>query len=264
MKLIAVTGMHRSGTSLLAGVVQILGVGFGRDDALLPATTDNPKGYFENERIVQFGDALLGHLGGWWHVPPVLDEDWAYQWELEPFRVWGAQLVADHLSDAPTSGFKDPRVSLLLPFWRTVAVIDRTVQSLRHPVAVAGSLGTRDGFAAEHSAYLWLRYVTAASHHDAERLDVFYDDWFDHPRSTAQRVAAVLGVEDVDSDTMRRIVKFVAPDLRRQSTDDPTARRRGPWMARAVDLYDAMRTGSASEHDIAMAFEEVSRASAPT
>jgi hypothetical protein len=260
---IAVTGMHRSGTSLLAGVVQLLGVGFGRDEALLPATVDNPKGYFENERIVQFDDAFLGHLGGWWHVPPELAGDWAYEWEMEPFRVWAAQLVADHLSSAPVNGFKDPRVSLLLPFWRTVVDVERTIHSVRHPEAVAASLRVRDGFGDEHSAFLWLRYVLGAVHHDPGRLDVFYDDWFQDPAALADRVSRHLGLGRVLPATLDRIEGFVSPGLRRQDGGEGSTAARGELMHHAVELFERLRAGDIAAEELAALHERFTVTRAP-
>ena len=52
-----VAGMHRSGTSSLAGLYALMGADIGK--SVMPAAPDNPKGFFENERIV------LAHTRGW-------------------------------------------------------------------------------------------------------------------------------------------------------------------------------------------------------
>src|SRR5262249_1740037 len=70
---IVVLGMHRSGTSALAGMLHHLGVALG--DELMPATADNPRGYWEHRDIVAINDRLMTELGRTWHdvrpLPPM-------------------------------------------------------------------------------------------------------------------------------------------------------------------------------------------------
>lgn len=64
--LILVVGMHRSGTSLLASILQAIGVSL--PGPLIEADVHNPYGYFEHRKIVEFQEKLLIDLGRWW--PP--------------------------------------------------------------------------------------------------------------------------------------------------------------------------------------------------
>lgn len=245
--MIVISGMHRSGTSLLARAVNLLGVDLGPERYLLPPTADNPVGYWEDNRIVQLDDQLLGFLDGWWHQPPTLDENWQYDWHLEPFRVWAAQLVADRLDAGVPTGFKDPRLSLLLPFWRTVVDVDCTVVGVRHPVEVCASLAARDGFSTEWSAYLWLRYTASAVVSDPEALIVRYDDWFNDSAATAAAIAAHLGFESVAASTLDEIAVTCDPALRRSTSVDvskPDLQDR--LLARATALFQCLPTGPAA------------------
>src|SRR5262245_1322694 len=61
---IFVLGMHRSGTSLFAGVLGLLGAGLPKN--LLPANSWNPKGYFEPLDIVNLHEEMLSALGSSW------------------------------------------------------------------------------------------------------------------------------------------------------------------------------------------------------
>ena len=88
---VCVTGMHRSGTSFVAGALGLMGVGLGRADRMLKPGPDNPKGYFEIQEIVQLDDELLAHLGGAWDQPPVLDPGWEREPALAPFRERGTR-----------------------------------------------------------------------------------------------------------------------------------------------------------------------------
>jgi hypothetical protein len=240
MTIVCVTGMHRSGTSLLARVVNLLGVDLGPERHLLPPTEDNPDGYWEDNRFVQLDDQLLGFLGGWWHEPPVLEPDWEYEWRLEPFRVWGAQLVAARADDAGPTGIKDPRLSLLLPFWRTVVDVDRTVLGVRDPREVIQSLARRDALAPSSSAYLWLRYTAAAIVNDPEAVAVRYDDCFTDLDTVVDTVGAHLGLTATNAQRAA-IAAFCSPSLRRSRAFDG-ADDTG-LVGRADALFAALRTG---------------------
>jgi len=57
---IIVLGMHRSGTSALTGCLNILGVNLGeRLERLMSAHEDNPKGYWENEKVISINEAIF-------------------------------------------------------------------------------------------------------------------------------------------------------------------------------------------------------------
>src|ERR1700721_285115 len=61
---ILVLGMHRSGTSALTGMLHHLGVALG--ERLMPATGDNPRGYWEHTDIVDVHQKILVALGSSW------------------------------------------------------------------------------------------------------------------------------------------------------------------------------------------------------
>lgn len=245
MTVVAIAGMHRSGTSLLARAVNLLGVDLGPDRHLLPPTDDNPVGYWEDNRIVQLDDQLLGFLDGWWHRPPPLPEEWQYDWRLEPFRVWGAQIMADRADTTGPWGFKDPRLSLLLPFWRTVVDIDRTITGVRHPVEVCASVERRDGFSTEWAAHLWLRYTASAVVADPDGLVVRYGDWFADLDATAGAVADHLGLGPVSGPVRAAIAEHCDPALRRNRAADAVPEV--PLLSRAIELWEALRTGPAAD-----------------
>ena len=58
-----VMGMHRSGTSLTARLLNLMGVYFGPEDALMEADRFNPKGYWERKDVYQLNKTILQHAG---------------------------------------------------------------------------------------------------------------------------------------------------------------------------------------------------------
>jgi hypothetical protein len=196
--------MHRSGTSFVAGALGQLGVSLGRPDRMLKPGPDNPKGYFEIKELQQLDDELLAHLGGAWDQPPVLDPGWELDAALAPYRERAGVILDDAFGSAaeraPVIAWKDPRLSLLLPFWRTVMPIATTVVVVRDPVEVVASLALR-GYAVgpAQAASLWLRYVFAATAADPGHLLVRHTDLFDDLPGTVRRLTAHLDLPAPDA-----------------------------------------------------------------
>ena len=145
VRAVCVTGMHRSGTSFVAGALRFLGVSLGDPERMLRPGPDNPRGYFEVQSIMQLDDELLAHLGGAWDQPPVLDPGWEHDARPRRRSARGPRRSSTTPSGRraqrpPVIAWKDPRLSLLLPFWRTVTPIATTIVVVRDPVEVAASL----------------------------------------------------------------------------------------------------------------------------
>ncbi len=66
--------MHRSGTSALARVINLLGADLGKN--LVPADEDNQKGYWEHEEILHIHERLLKELGYVWDDIRPLPDNW--------------------------------------------------------------------------------------------------------------------------------------------------------------------------------------------
>lgn len=240
-RLVCITGMHRSGTSLAARVLNLVGVDLGPEDAMMEATEANPRGYWEAEPISELNDELLKHLGGWWKDVPPLPAGWEHDPELDGFRERAGELLDELFGGAEVGGFKDPRASLVLPFWRTVRQVDATVLVLRPVEEVCGSLHRREDFDPERSASLWIDHTVGAWLHDPSRIVVTYPGLLTDPVAAARRVARALGLPDVDEETAERIEEFRDPDLRRSAGFDAGD---GPQVRGARALYELLSDGA--------------------
>jgi len=155
--------MHRSGTSAAAGLLARLGLGTPPAEDLIPATRSNEEGHWESKRFVAFNERLLSTLGGAWTSPPDLIQGWESEAALETLRREGAEVFASVFASRPMA-LKDPRLCIVLPFWRKV--IEPPVAAVlvyRDPVEVAMSLEARDGLRPLHALALWERYLRSAS-----------------------------------------------------------------------------------------------------
>lgn len=246
---VCVTGMHRSGTSFIAGALRFLGVSLGDPTRWLKPGPDNPLGYFEVASMVYLDDELLAHLGGAWDQPPVLDPGWEHDDGLDPFRERAGEILAETFGPAPARppviAWKDPRLSLLLPFWRTVTPVATTIVVVRDPVEVVASLGVRRyAVDAAQAASLWLRYVFAAAANDPGHLVVRHTDIFEDLPGTMARLARHLGLPRPDAEVEAAVRAHLDSDLHHHDAaaaspdlDSPLlALARAVWNGGQVDL----------------------------
>jgi hypothetical protein len=115
---VVITGMHRSGTSLVASYLSRLGVRMG--DRLLEADPRNPHGYFEDADFRELNGRILvdctaeepGHRDWGWTQGERLDRE-----RLPAWRDGARALVRGRSGRPGVWGWKDPRTTLLLDFW---------------------------------------------------------------------------------------------------------------------------------------------------
>jgi hypothetical protein len=108
--------MHRSGTSLVTRIVNLLGVHLGSDTNLIEANPANAKGFWEHQLIVDLNDDLLRKLGGRPYEPPKLEAGWENASTLEIFEQQAHAIIQSDFSNVRMWGWKDPRTCLTLPF----------------------------------------------------------------------------------------------------------------------------------------------------
>jgi GT2 family glycosyltransferase/glycosyltransferase involved in cell wall biosynthesis len=236
VEIVCVTGMHRSGTSLVGGVLKLLGIDLGDEDDLLEPAADNPLGFFESRTVKELNDRVLATMGGRWDDPPPLPRGWERGPALHDVRKDAVRAVQERFRVPGTLAWKDPRLSLTLPFWETVVPISRNIIVLREPDQVAASLAIRNGFEPERSAELWLRYVSSAIAADVPAHLVAYEDFFGDLRATVEDLAAFLGVA-VDAQAEAAIAEFFTAELRHH---DEVRHSRGPSLDLAAAVHDLL------------------------
>jgi hypothetical protein len=147
-RIVAILGMHRSGTSCLTGSMQDSGLFLGECHTW---NKHNEKGNRENQKFVDLHDAILENNGGAWDSPPS-----KVIWNAEHIAT-AKSLLAAHAGE-PNFGFKDPRALLVLDGWKQLCPNIEFVGIYRHPNAVAKSLEKRSSKSREESLTLWYRY----------------------------------------------------------------------------------------------------------
>jgi hypothetical protein len=150
-RVVAVLGMHRSGTSWLAGSLQELGLEMGEVSTKDP---HNQKGNRESPVLMEIHEGVLADNGGSWKRPPGRVE-----WSAARRSALAAH-VADMNARFPGGwGFKDPRALLVLDEWRQQVPDLARAGIFRHPLAVWRSLHARsERFDQGRAVDLWRSY----------------------------------------------------------------------------------------------------------
>jgi hypothetical protein len=248
-----VLGMHRSGTSAVTQLLALAGAHL--PDNVMPGDEHNAKGYFEPWRIAVFNDQRLEADGESW------DDPFAYPYrELADEADWrrrALDLFQAEYGGARFPLLKDPRVSILLPMWRSVLEAEglaaRCVIPIRHPLAVAGSLARRDQFPTMKSVLLWTTYMLAAEagSRDLPRAFVDYDALLGDWRAEIARIEAAHGapLPKMTAKVAAAIDGFLSPELRHNSSEGDLADlgEVGRAANAAYDWFKTAATGQAPD-----------------
>lgn len=247
-KALVVLGMHRSGTSALAGCCAMLGADVPGD--LMPATEWNEKGYFESVTIRDLNDGLLERLGSDWDDFAPLSADAiaaaaADEAVLGPIR----EAVEAAFGASRLFVLKDPRICRLLPVWEAALTgldIDpRILIVFRHPYEVARSLTARDRLSTGHGVLAWLRHVLdaeVASRH-LRRVVVEYPALLADLPAGAGRLAHRLGFRwpRPPAQAAAEIAEFLSRDLRHFTADHDDPATQSQWVLAAYEAMRALR-----------------------
>lgn len=204
-KAILVVGMHRSGTSALTRVLNLLG-------ADLPMNVEGPGvgneiGHWEPKSAVQLHREMLADAGSTTNSPINFAPAWFDGRSAAVFAERIAALVGEEYGSSRFFVMKEPRATLFVPTW--IAALDRLgiephfVIPFRHPLEVARSLTARQQTVVPHSIWpaargvaLWMRYVLAAEKYTRGHrrsfvsFDALLSDW----KSELARIARQLDV----------------------------------------------------------------------
>ena len=190
---VLVVGMHRSGTSAVTGALVAAGLNSFRTDDRIDWPESNPE-HWESLSLSLFDERLLVQLEGAWDAPPDLPKGWEDSPDLPSPAERTGVLEAAYPDPGPAA-WKDPRLCLLLPYWRRV-MPDPVAAVLvwRSPTAVADSLCRRDELPLVDGLALWERYNRLAIE-GLEGLDTYvigYESVIDEPRSALPQLMSWL------------------------------------------------------------------------
>lgn len=246
---VLILGMHRSGTSLVSGVINKLGVFGGDEQALGRSGEWNPRGYWEFRALTQANNRILALLGGRWDRVAGLEDSLFVRHEQKIARI--CKELEPALKAFGQQGdwaVKDPRMCLLLPAWKSHLSKPLAVLVVRDPVEVAISLNRRNQMPLTVGIALWEVYMRSALRHShgMPRILVDYNALLQNPGQEIRSLQEKLARQGVAVSAMpEELIGFVDNSLYRSRKQDAEAA--GLLNARQAGLYDDLRKGVQQE-----------------
>lgn len=223
---VIVLGMHRSGTSTVTRLINMMGAHVGSAEELIGSNHENPKGFWERRDVIDANEALLAEAGcnwytlGQWHhndcETPAHFASQALQAQC--------QNVVNELNFYHHWVMKDPRLCHTLPFWLPLLKNPVLIIVYRYPLEIAQSLKKRNDFMFQHSLAIQ-EYATVGMLNAARKLPHFfvrYSELMEDPIYVTRRIYDFLfmrGGALLELPKDEDVVSFVEPSLYRSKTD---------------------------------------------
>jgi hypothetical protein len=178
--IVVVSGLPRSGTSMMMKMLDAGGLPLVTD-AAREADEDNPRGYFEDERVKDLGRTT--------------DRTW-----LRGCRGRGVKIISFLLLDLPDENFYK-----IIFMRRNLDEVIASQNKMLTRRGETGGSGTDDETRRRYEMHLRKVEFVLEDNPNYESLDVDYRAALDDPRHHAQRVRDFLGM-DLDVDRMAAVV----------------------------------------------------------
>lgn len=234
--IVIVLGMHRSGTSAFTGALKIAGFDLGSD--LMQANEYNIKGYFENNKIVELNDKILGYFNASWDSMFFLPEKWEKDERLKQSKLDAIQIINSEFNSENNIAIKDPRIGILLPFWKsvfeTLQIKPNYCVILRSPIEISLSLENRDHFSIQKSHILWTNYLMAIelSTRAEKRIFIDFHEFLKSPIGTLKKLSSYFKLDESfpQTEMEAEIEEFVNPKLRHHNSSSKVTSDKIPAM----------------------------------
>ncbi|MCB0346050.1 MAG: sulfotransferase [Bdellovibrionales bacterium] len=156
-----VLGTPRSGTSVVARLLTLMGAEFGPPHQSIGASSESPRGIWERRDVRRLNEKMMSLCGCSWDRVATFSRETLNATLSSEDQASAKAIIADFKHDRP-SMLKDPQFCFLLDFWLSSAANPAAVLVYRHPVAVARSLQVQNQIPLHVGIALWEHYLVAA------------------------------------------------------------------------------------------------------
>lgn len=217
---IIVLGMHRSGTSAITRLINMMGADLGPAHLIGEPAVDNEKGFWERTDVSRLNDQLLAGLDCTWDEIAGFAPEQLAEGLTDELRQQIQRIIFQMDTRRPWV-LKDPRLCLTLPVWRPLMEVPVCVLPHRSPLEVARSLQARNGLSLTQGIALWERYTLGALAASAglPRFVVSYARLIEDPETVVRELYQALCAAEVGGlrlPSQREIHAFVEGRLRHQ------------------------------------------------
>ena len=243
-----IAGMHRSGTSALARMMNLYG--FEIPGELDTNTHHNATGHWEPVAFVSLNTHILKELGADWcalRLPETSTLDGLSTKTRAALTAYATESFSLH----DTIVIKDPRVCYTLPLWLD-EVTQRGDTALvllpyRHPLEVAKSLAARDEMHLNVGLALWLCSMLSAEYYSRGQLrsaiefGAFIDNWRIAFTPVAERIGT--HIPEANDPIGTKIDQYINREQRHQTVQQLTDEHRALSMLDlALEAYETFHS----------------------
>lgn len=211
-----ILGMHRSGTSAVTGTINRMGLDIGSD--LMPITQDNPKGYYENNKVLKLNEKILIENNSSWDnchfkISKIPKE------KIAPYVAEAKKILTEEFRYSEQFCIKDPRNCITFPIWEQASLeLKYTIKIIiphRNPIEVANSLKKRDSFSFEKSLTLWCHHFLSAEHFSRpyKRIFLSFNELLNDTKKTVKTLNDFIGIESKGKET-KQIESFLDVNIK--------------------------------------------------
>lgn len=209
-KQILVLGLHRSGTSALAGLLHHLGVFMG--DNLRGASSSNPKGHFEDHKL----QGVLDSLVGYWQTPRRVET-------IDERQVAKIQEYVDtYTAQHELWGCKDPRLcyggSIIARFCSNPIIIstERELEESAQSLIARNNMPHSVAYHILNDYYItWQKTVRDCAVSGIPVFIMNYKDICEHTEEVIDDLLSVIQTE-ITEEQRQNAIAFIDPNLRHQ------------------------------------------------
>jgi GT2 family glycosyltransferase len=221
---IIVLGMHRSGTSAVARVLNMMGAYLAPEHQIMPPSPDNPKGYWERLDVMQLNDRILQAGNSDWQNVLYFDSTQIHKYQKKVFYREIHKLVGALDANRPWM-LKDPRLCITFPLWREHLELPVCIHVYRNPLQVARSLHKRDGIPITTGLAMWEAYTIAALNNSRglPNIRLIESAFMYNPLDAVQYLKAKLeacGVDGLRIPKLQELTAFIDTKLLHHTDND--------------------------------------------
>lgn len=209
-KIVIILGMHKTGTSMIGGVLSNIAVNMGIE--MLGTNWENPLGFYEDKHLLELNELILAAASGTWDIPPDRETILANE---NQFSKDIANLI-DKEQKLGIRGWKDPRMSLTIELYVPHLKNPIFVVTHRNNQAVAESLNRRDGIEIVEGFRLKKIYedrieIFFDENPQYQRLDLYYEEATKNPIECVNKLISFLEIQPSHKE-YQDAVDFILPN----------------------------------------------------
>ena len=273
---VLVAGMHRSGTSALTRVLNIVGCDLPK--TLMRPQVDNVAGFWESRLIMNLNEEILASAGSSWDDWQPFDRDWYSSSVVDGFRERVQVLLHEEFGGSRLFVLKDPRFCRLMGFWveavKAFGARPLVFSPIRNPLDVAASLHGRNRIDSSVGHLMWLRHAldVEADSRGLKRTYLRYEQLLSDTQKLLDTLVSALGVSRLrrwNPELEIKIAEFLSPELQHHKSEDALLMSNpslSDWTKDSFEIFDRWTRGEVREEDasnldrIRAAFDEATPA----